>query len=480
MPTLPTYSNARIARYIGEGYHHADLHWNLGATGLFPQAGVLSYDTSGLSAPRAALARQALGLYGTVLGIDFVAVAGGGTSWPDIRFEDRGTSAVTRVAPAIGDPSVLAKAVVYVPAGWEGGGSTTGNFVFQTFLHEIGHALGLGHAGPYNGSATYVTSTGDPAYGEDSNVYLNDSWQASVMSYFDQDENTTVAADRAFLISPMVADWIALEAKYGLDAFRGATVWGFDTTIQGSLYASLARFAHRSAFTLVDSGGTDTLDVSGYGARQRIDLAPESHSDIGGLVGNMGIARGTLIENAVGGAGGDVIRGNGAANGLRGGRGDDRLEGGPGTDRLHGGVGADTLAGGNGADALTGFGGRDALLGGAGADRFVFAATSESPAAAGASDAIRAGGGAPAFEGAGAGPGDRIELAGIDANAVRPGEQAFAFGGPGGGRGHVWCAESGTTTVVYADTDGHGADFRLDILDGGVTAAAYTAADFLL
>lgn len=60
MSRLPVYSTDQIARYLGRGYYHVDLHWNLGATGAYPQAGELSYDTSGLGAPRAALARQAL------------------------------------------------------------------------------------------------------------------------------------------------------------------------------------------------------------------------------------------------------------------------------------------------------------------------------------------------------------------------------------------------------------------------------------
>lgn len=273
----------------------------------------------------------------------------------------------------------------------------------------------------------------------------------------------------------MVADWIALGGKYGLDAFAGNTVWGFHTTIGTTVFASLARTAGSTAFTIVDTGGTDTVDFSGYAARQAIDLAPEAVSDIGGLTGNMEIARGTLIENAVGGGGSDVLRGNVAANGLRGGPGDDLLYGGPGGDRLNGGIGDDTLRAGNGDDALIGFGGRDVLAGGAGADRFVFAAVSDSPAGAG--DVIRAGGGARAFEGAGAAAGDRIDLSGIDANAVRSGEQAFVFGGTG--RGHLWCVDAGTTTMVHADT-GSGADFQLAILDGRIPAAAYTEADFLL
>lgn len=469
MPSLPSYVNDQIAQAIGEDSYGADLRWNLDTTGPDPQAGVLTYNLSGISPARAALARQALGLYEAVLDLDFRRVAG----TADLRFEDRGTSANTRLA---WEDETISRAVVNVPVGWSGS-STTGDYLFQTFLHEVGHALGLGHPGPYNRTATYVTDTRDPAYGDNSNTFLNDSWQVSVMSYFSQAENTSINADSAYLISPMVADWIALDAKYGLGGFTANTVWGFNSTVPGTLYAHLARFASKTAFSIVDTGGTDTLDFSGYAADQRINLTAASYSDIGGLRGNMAISRGSVIENAVGGAGSDELLGNAEANGLRAGPGDDALQGGPGNDRLHGGVGADRLAGGNGADVLTGFVGQDVLLGGAAADRFVFTAAAESsPRTA---DAIRPGGGAPAFEGAGAAMGDRIDLSAIDADTLRPGEQAFDFGAPG--RGNVWCVDSGTTTVVYADTGGGRVpEFRLDILDGAVLAADYSAADFIL
>jgi hypothetical protein len=48
------------------------------------------------------------------------------------------------------------------------------SYGYQTYIHEIGHALGLGHQGPYNGSASYSTNA----------VYANDTWQYSIMSYF--------------------------------------------------------------------------------------------------------------------------------------------------------------------------------------------------------------------------------------------------------------------------------------------------------
>ena len=83
-----------------------------------------------------------------------------------------------------------------------------------------------------------------------------------------------------------------------------------------------------------DGAGNDTLDVSGYRSNQVINLKAGAFSDIGGLRGNVSIARGCTIENAVGGAGHDALIGNEANN---------RLTGGLGADQIRGGGGADTF-----------------------------------------------------------------------------------------------------------------------------------------
>ena len=56
-------------------------------------------------------------------------------------------------------------------------------YAFQTYIHEIGHALGLGHPGNYNGEARYPNDA----------EFQNDSWAMSIMSYFGQTENTYFA-----------------------------------------------------------------------------------------------------------------------------------------------------------------------------------------------------------------------------------------------------------------------------------------------
>lgn len=73
-------------------------------------------------------------------------------------------------------------------------------------------------------------------------------------------------------------------------------------------------------------------------------------------------------EQAVGGAGDDVLCGHAGVDVLLGGLGDDRLVGVVGADRLDGGAGADLVEGGSAASTLLGGDGHDVVTGGIGAD----------------------------------------------------------------------------------------------------------------
>ena len=202
----------------------------------------------------------------------------------------------------------------------------------QVLLHEIGHALGLSHPASYNASAGgSITYTNDA-------VYFEDSRQYSVMSYFSE---TNTGADyrtgggtKQYAAAPMLDDIAAAQRLYGanMSTRTGDTVYGFNSTAVQPWFSASTSSA--LIFAIWDAGGTDTLDFSGYAMAQVIDLRQGAYSSVGGLVGNVAIALGAVIENVVGGTGVDTIRGNSAAN---------RITGNGGSDIIDGGLGIDTV-----------------------------------------------------------------------------------------------------------------------------------------
>jgi serralysin len=222
-----------------------------------------------------------------------------------------------------------------------------GGYGFQTYMHEIGHALGLSHPGQYNGSADYPTDA----------EFAQDSRQYSIMSYFGgysetQDAWTQDGTQSNWLYSstPMLYDIAAIQAKYGADytTRAGNTTYGFGSNAGRAVYDFNQN--NHPIFTIWDGGGSDTIDTSGFGDDQYINLGEGSYSSIGGLTGNIAIAYGATIEHAKGGSGQDYIQGNTANNNLYGNGGVDQLYGMAGNDRLDGGQGADFMYGGGGDD----------------------------------------------------------------------------------------------------------------------------------
>ncbi len=212
--------------------------------------------------------------------------------------------------------------------------TSNGSYEFMALIHEVGHALGLDHPGAYNG--------GSPTYALDAG-YLQDSRQYTVMSYFDAEE-TGALHNWNYASTPLLHDIAAIQKLYGANyATRaGDTVYGFNSNADRAQYHVTAA-SQQVVFAIWDGGGNDTLDFSGYSQNEKIDLHFEAFSNVGGLIANVAIARGAVIENAVGGSGNDTIIGNAAANALFGGAGSDDLRGGVGNDRLDGGSGIDTV-----------------------------------------------------------------------------------------------------------------------------------------
>ncbi|MGN6155000.1 MAG: M10 family metallopeptidase C-terminal domain-containing protein, partial [Sphingomicrobium sp.] len=384
----PVYSYDQIANQLVNDYWDGDWHhWNV------TQGGSLTVNLTALTPAGQNLARAALAEWTDIIGVQFVEVATGG----QITFDDNQDGAFTT---ANWSNHVILSAEVNVSDQWLSDyGTGLDSYAFQTYIHEIGHALGLGHAGDYNGDATYPTDA----------VFANDSWGTTVMSYFSQEDNSYFAAkgfSYDFALTPMNGDIVAMQNLYGLSTTTrtGNTTYGFNSNADRQIFH--ADLYPDVAYTIFDSGGVDTLDYSGFTGGNRINLNPETFSDIGGRIGNVVIARGTVIENAIGSeSSSDYIIGNSANNLLDGRGGIDTVSyeaaasgvtvslkltgpqntGGAGVDTIlnfenlvgsdYGdaltGRGLGTINGGNGDDVLIASAGGDHFYGDAGDDRFV-------------------------------------------------------------------------------------------------------------
>ncbi|HYI42634.1 MAG TPA: M10 family metallopeptidase C-terminal domain-containing protein, partial [Sphingomicrobium sp.] len=325
---LPVWTVEEIAEFLVSDFHEGNIHHHQVAP-----AGTLTFNVTALNAAGQFLAREAIALWSDIIGVTFNEVTAGG----NITFDDNKSGAYANIWQENG---IISSAHVNIEASrLITFGATVGSYSFQNYIHEIGHALGLGHAGFYPlGPADPYTDA----------LFANDARSTTAMSYFPQDVSTYFVEQgfsNAFLVTPMIADVAAMGMLYGLSTTTrsGDTTYGFNSNAgRASFDAALHPDV---AYTLFDSGGIDTLDYSGFVASQVIRLSSGEYSNVGGLTGNVVIALGTLIENAIGGSGDDHILGNSAGNLLTGGGGSDTLGGGLGSDTLTGGAGGDTFTG---------------------------------------------------------------------------------------------------------------------------------------
>ncbi len=348
--------------------------------------GQITFDAGAFTGQTHDLVVDALNAWGALIGIQFVETPGNA----EVVFQ-AGTADDVVVTLANGE--ITAATVTVDSLNLLGGADAT----YQTFLHLVGHVLGLGHPGNYehDGTADFLRDA----------AFSNDSLQMSVMSAFSSYENPAAHADYAYAQTPMVADVAALDSLYGLSGNinSGDTLYGYnsgDTATDPMTWEPEMAYA----ITIVDSGGVDTLDFSGNPQPAFISMQPGGFSDLGYGWGNLGIAEGTIIENLLGSAYDDFVVGNDAANNINvslghdmvnalggddfvigwygldellggdgndlllGGGLDDRLWGQNDDDRLYGQQGNDMLSGGNGADFLKGNDGDDILRGDRGND----------------------------------------------------------------------------------------------------------------
>lgn len=331
----PYFIQALVASYLGVERH-------VGAAPVITYSWEPDWSTAGyvgstnsrsLNSQEKAQVRAAFAQWAAVADISFVEVSAGTAA--NIQF---GAAQMD-----VGGYTAIRKSDISHSSIWV----DADNAPLLTYLHEIGHALGLKHPGDYNGASGTGERPFLPSY--------EDTTANTVMSYYGDDTESLGIYDLAAI-------------HY---------IYGPSKTVRAGDDPYFINAADPTRY-IWDGGGIDTISAEGSGKRVVIDLNEGSYgyfeeyegifptAQLLNTTGQFFIGYGTVIENAVGGYGNDSIFGNAANNRLTGGAGDDTLSGGDGEDTavFEGNIADYTIFAGYHDITVTGrFGGVDVLSG---------------------------------------------------------------------------------------------------------------------
>ncbi|MYM38853.1 DUF4214 domain-containing protein [Duganella qianjiadongensis] len=276
-----------------------------------PASGVGASGFRAFSPAEQAVVRQLLADTSALCGISFTEVSDSSASHGQIRFGVSQQASTEGVAwlpnqsgagDLAGDVWMDVESMASLASGSEG---------YAALLHELGHALGLRH--PTNSDA-------------------GDAWTSVVMAAYNNKQWSVMAAqgagDGLFRSGWGLYDVLALRYLYGSTAHAaGDDHYQFGANAGGEI-------------TLVDDGGSDSIDASAATLGAQISLVPGSLSSIGltpagvAAVNNLAIASDSWIEQAIGTRYDDVLIGNERDNLLQGNGGNDVIDGGKGQDTV--------------------------------------------------------------------------------------------------------------------------------------------------
>ena len=215
------------------------------------------------------------------------------------------------------------------------GFSSYGGYPLETLIHEEGHALGLGHAGAYNGAVNVAT--------QQYSAYDTRQW--SLMSYIDptatgtkyQSQYTSTANyGGTYPTTPMVLDIAAIQELYGTPVntpLSGGQTFGFNCNVSGAIEPFFDFTKNtKPVISIYDEGTNNTLDLSGFSQASTVNLNAGDYSSVDGLTNNIGIAFGTAIDKLVLGSGGGSVTCNSDGDTIVLGKGNDTVTGGTGND----------------------------------------------------------------------------------------------------------------------------------------------------